>query len=67
MYEYSVVNYCILKHAYFIENDFDVSLFYSISYSFINKSVHMLFIYSHYVNILHEFFFWIWHPPSQDI
>ena len=45
-------------HIY-IENDFDVSLFYSISYSFINKSVHMLYIYSHYVMKLHEFFFFL--------
>ena len=27
---------------------FDVSLFYTISYLFINKSVHMLYIYSHF-------------------
>ena len=45
------------KTCIFIENDFDVSLFYSISYLFINKSVHMLYIYSHYLMKLHEFFF----------
>ena len=47
------------KTCIFIENDFDVSLFYSISYLFINKSVHMLYIYSHYLMKLHEFFFFL--------
>ena len=47
------------KTCIFIENDFDVSLFYSISYLLINKSVHMLYIYSHYLMKLHEFFFFL--------
>ena len=47
------------KTCIFIENDFDVSLFYSISYLFINKSVHMLYIYSHCLMKLHEFFFFL--------
>ena len=47
------------KTYIFIENDFDVSLFYSISYLFINKNVHMLHIYSHYLMKLHEFFFFL--------
>ena len=34
------------KTCIFIENDFNVSLFYSISYLFINKSVHMLYTIS---------------------
>ena len=57
MYEYSFVKYRILKHAYLWKMTFDVSLFYSISYLFINKSVHMLYIYSHYLMKLLEFFF----------
>ena len=47
------------KTCIFIENDFDVSLFYSISCLFINRNVHMLYIYSHYLMKLHEFFFFL--------
>ena len=47
------------KTCIFIENDFDIPLFYSISYLFINKSVHVLYIYSHYLMKLHEFFFFL--------
>ena len=46
------------KTCIFIENDFDVSLFHSIIYLFY-ESVHMLYIYSHYLMKLHEFFFFL--------
>ena len=63
MYEYSVVNYCIPKTCIFMENDFDLSLFIYylalVIYLFINKSAHMLYIYSHYLMKLHDFFFFL--------
>ena len=47
------------KTCIFIENDFDVSLFHSIIIYLFYERVHMLYIYSHYLMKLHEFFFFL--------